>query len=329
MILSYSIRLFSLCCASFFLVHMVARLAVWLAERPALRFAERATPRAAARLLFLMRTLPPGIALVAVLGICAPSYVRFEQNIAAEQAGPVCLAIALLGALLWAVALGRGARAAVSSLRFIRLCSRSGRTVPVHGEPPQMLVIQGARPFLAQSGIFRPQFVISQCLLNEFSPEELAAALSHERAHWISRDNLKRLLFAFLPDVLPLWPGFHSLERNWAKFAERAADDSVSAMGEAPALSLAAALVRLARMGGAVDLAPRAPLATSPLGGSDDLSGRVSRLLAVTPAKPEAPLGRIPVLWGAASVFATCTLAALVWPAALSPVHELLERLLH
>jgi hypothetical protein len=327
MTLSYSLRLLSLCFASFFLLHAAAGLVVWFAERPAVRLAERITARSAARLLFWMRILPAGIAVVLVIGICAPSYIQFERNMAGEEVGFACLTIALLGALVWAVAIARGLRTTIHSLRFTRLCRRSGSVVRLTGRPSQMLVIESPRPFLVQSGILHPQIVVSQSLLSDFSRSELNAALGHERAHWFTRDNWKRLVLAFLPGILPLGRGFAVLERGWVKFTERAADDFVSAKGAGAALSLAAALVRLERMRGTMGPPLWVPRVASSLGGSDDLSGRVQRLLAPAPLSKSA--GHIPILWAATGLLVTGSVAVLASPMLLSFVHELLERLLH
>lgn len=326
MILSYSVRLLSLCCASFFLVHTAARAAVWYAERPSIRFLERVTPRAAARCLLVLRILPASIALVAVLGVCVPSYLRFEQNLRLEEAGGFCLSVSFLAIALWALAIGRGIRAGVDSLRFAQLCRRSGKAMSLPGQPWRALVIRVDAPFVAQIGVFRPQLVISKPLLDELSRDELSAALIHERAHWIARDNLKRLIFAFLPDVFPLWPGFKTLERNWAVFTERAADDCVAALGENPKLSLASALIRLARLS-AGQRPSWVPVASSPLGGSDDLAARVRRLLAADEGHAIYPR-RINVPLALATIFATTGLA-IAWSATLPSAHLLLERLLH
>jgi hypothetical protein len=328
MILSYSLRLLSLCFASFFLVHAAARMAVWVAERPAVRFAERIKARSAARLLFWIRILPAGIAIVFVLGVCTPSYVRFEPDMAREEVGFACLAMAFLGALICAVAAGRGIRAAIHSTRFAHRCRRCGSVVHLAGKPSEMFVIQGPRPFLVQSGVFRPHFAISQRLLNEFSDAELDAALGHERAHWLSRDNLKRLLVVFLPDIVPFWKTFDPLERAWAKFAERAADDVVSGEGAGFALSLAAALVRLARMRGTMEPPSWALRVASSLGGSDDLRGRVERLLAPTRCVGAEPAGHGRIFWGIASFLTVSCLAALASPMLQAAAHQLLERLL-
>jgi len=329
MILSYWIRLLSLCFALFFLAHAIAALVVWWFQGSAIRFAERMRPRAAARFLLTIRALPFGVGAIAALGFCAPSYLRFESNALTEHVGPVFLAAALLGLLLASLTGVHGSHAALSSVRFMRLCRRSGRQVGSLESPTQLLVIPERRPFLAQCGIFTPRIVISQRLLDEFSPEELSAALRHEATHWICRDNLKRLLLAFLPDTLPFMPSLRPLEEGWAKFTERAADDFVSATGEAQAVSLASALVRLARIGNVEELRAWAPLLTSPLGGTDDLSGRVDRLLDPVPQSAQFPSHRASALMGTAAVLTVLAAALLAWPATLSPIHEFLERLIH
>jgi uncharacterized membrane protein len=326
MSLSYWVRLVSVCFASFFVVHACASAVVWLTQRWAVRFAERLAARTAARFVLALRFLPFGIALASVLGLCAPSYLRFEENLLAEHVGPICLAMAMLGIVICVAALDRGLHSVTSSIEFARICGATGHTVRLRGKPSRMVVIPGTEAFLAQVGILRPLVVISQRLLRELSPDELAAALSHERAHWIARDNLKRLLLAFLPDVLPLWPSLKQLQDNWAKFAERAADDYVLTAGEAPAVSLASALVRLAQIGVAHGSEQWASVATSPLGGSDDLSGRVDRLLR---SGPEPQPRQISALLSATTFFAACCLMAVVWPTTLSTVHELLEFLIH
>ncbi|HEX5424145.1 MAG TPA: M48 family metalloprotease [Candidatus Acidoferrales bacterium] len=329
MILSYWLRLVSLCFSAFFIVHAAAGIAVWLAESRAIRFAERITARSAARLLFWIRILPAGIAVACVVGICAPSYLRFEENASGEKVGFACLALALMGALVWAVSFCRGARTVLRSVRFTRLCRRTGRSVRFAGRPAKILVIQSRSPFLVQSGLLQPYIVISAGLLNNFSSGELEAALRHETAHWSSRDNWKRLLVSFLPEVLPVGRGFDLLERGWSKFTERAADDCVSAQGAGSALSLAAALLCLARMQATMGPPLWIPRSVSSLAGSDDLPGRIQRLLS--PA-PDVPLIRSDyvrrILWGLGAVVATATVAAVASPVLLSSVHELLEHLL-
>jgi len=330
MILSYWLRLLSLCFASFFLVHATAILGVWIVRRRAIQFAQRLSPRNAARFLLALRLLPTGVAVAAVLGLCAPSYLRFEQNILTEKVGLVCLVLSGLGFAICLLAFDNGLGAAASSLEFVSVCRSSGHAVPLSGNPSRMLVIPGKQPFLAQCGVLRPRIVISHRLLREFSSEELEAALEHERAHWLSRDNCKRLLLAFVPNALPFLPALKTLDQNWAKFAERAADDYVLAMGARPATSLASALVRLARAGNIHDpvTGTLVPFVMSPLDGTDDLSARVSRLLAPAQARARRQSHRLRALLSVTTIIVACVAAGLAWSAALAPLHELLERLI-
>jgi beta-lactamase regulating signal transducer with metallopeptidase domain len=163
-------------------------------------------------------------------------------------------------------------------------------------------------------------------VLHALSSEELDTALAHEQAHRRSRDNAKRFLLLFAPDIFPFVRPLRTLERRWSKFAEWAADDQAAAGDANRAVSLAAALVQVARMGSG----PRLPfLSTSLLACDRDLSARVNRLLQTSPIAPArckpapARLRTISLLLGAGVA------ALLLAPSALPLVHELLELFLH
>jgi beta-lactamase regulating signal transducer with metallopeptidase domain len=181
-------------------------------------------------------------------------------------------------------------------------------------------------PVLVVAGVLRPQLVISRPVLRGLSTEQRDAALSHERAHCASGDNLKRFLILLAPEALPFLPTLRSLDRGWSKFTEWAADDQASAGDPQRALSLAAALVRVAKMGSKPRLGY---LSCSLVGGDQELSERVDRLLRPQP-KPAKPvrevvafLSSVTALAGAAAVI------MVVWPGSLSLVHQALEHLVH
>jgi len=185
-------------------------------------------------------------------------------------------------------------------------------------------VAEEQTPVLLLCGVFRSRIVISRSVLSALPPEQLDAALRHEQAHRASRDNFKRLLMLLAPGLVPFSRGFAELEASWEKAAEWAADDAAAAGDEVRAISLAAALVRVARMG----VNPDPPLVASLTAGGRGLEARVDRLLRPQPLRNRS-VGRVRAVAGAAFLILGSAMAAvLVMPAALSTVHQLLEHLL-
>jgi Zn-dependent protease with chaperone function len=169
------------------------------------------------------------------------------------------------------------------------------------------------------SGILRPRLIVSPEVRRALTPEQLEAALDHERAHWVSRDNLKRLLMLLSPGLLPFYSGFTRLERAWGRFTEWAADDAAVAGSAARSVSLAAALVSVARL----QTSSPPPLATSLLGDSPDLAARVHRLLHRAPRRETKP-GSTTAL----GITSVALALVLLNPSTLYLAHRLLERLM-
>ena len=323
MMLSYLLRLFCLCLAAFFLVHTAAGLLVTLTARLAVRAARGMPPRRAARFLFTLRLLPAALALFFVLGVCVPSYLWLETEVSGEEVGAACLAAAALAAAQCAFALTRGLRAAARTRRHARAWQQAARTSILPGAASPVWILDARPPVLALAGVFRSRLVISRPVLHALSPEQLAAALRHEEAHRRSHDNLKRLLLLLAPSLLPGVHGFAALERAWARFTEWAADDAAVAGNPASSLSLATALVRVARLGGAVS---PSPIAAAFLGDTSELSERVDRLLCPITAAP-APRRNPLAIAGALAL--SLAAACLLHPASLASAHRLLEDLIH
>jgi hypothetical protein len=326
MMLPYLLRLVCLCFASFFVLNVAAGLFVRISCKSAIRLAESRTPMAAARLLLGLRLLPFALAVLFVLGLCVPSYLWFEPTATSERVGLTCGFLGLLGAATWLLSLARTARSLCASLCHNRLCRLAGREARLPGESSPVVLVENEAPLLAMSGLFRPRLLISRSVLQNLSAEELDAALSHEHAHRTSRDNLKRLLMQLAPDIFPFLHPLRTLERTWSQFAEWAADDQATAGDSGRAVSLAAALVQVARMG----RGPRLPfLSTSLLASDRDLSARVDRLLDTPPVTPAPTLEARPALRSVGVLLVGCVAALLATPAILPVVHELLELLLH
>jgi len=325
MILPYLARLACLCLAAFFLFHVAAGLLASAMAPRAIRLASRVPPVPAARFLLVLRLFPAGFALFLVAGLCTPSYLWLEPKAASEPTGLVCLAAALMGMAVCGLSVARATRAMARSLRHIRQCQRVSREMRLPGGREAAWVIDGPAPCVMLAGINRPRLVISRSVVAALPAEQLSAVVRHERAHGRSRDNLKRLLVLLAPDLLPFVHGFRDLERAWARMAEWAADDWAAAGNARRSLSLAAALVRVARLG---SNPPTPVLATSLLADGSDLSARVERLLR--PARPVSRSARRePVLSASACLLLAGALAAVMTnPATLHSAHEFLEFLI-
>ena len=325
MILPYLARLSCLCLAAFLLFHTAAWLLVSALAPWAIRLAGRVAPGAAAGFLLALRLFPAGFALLLVAGLCTPSYLWLEPRTVAEPMGPACLAAALFGLAVCALALARATGALVRTLRHIRQCRKLSREMRLPGEPEPLWLVDAAAPAVMLAGIYRPRLVISASVAAALPAEQLSAVVRHERAHRRSRDNLKRLLVLMAPDLLPFVHGFRNLDRAWARMAEWAADDWAAAGDPRRSLALAAALVRVARLGAH----PPTPALVTSLGADGtDLPVRVDRLLR--PVRPVLRSGRRePVLRASAGLLLAGALAAvLANPATLRSAHEFLELLI-
>ncbi len=322
---SYALRLMCLCFASFFFVHTALGI-VAAASAPLLgRLAEAMRARSAARLLLGTRLAPACLAVAAVVGLCVPSYLWFEPQAGGERVGIACFAAALLGGLAWAIAFVRVYRGIAGSRRYARRRGALDGAAGVSGQFSPVWVVQEPAPVLLLCGIFRSRIIISRGILSALPAEQLDAALRHEQAHRASRDNFKRLLMLLSPGLVPFSRGFAALERGWEKAAEWAADDAATGGDQVRAVVLAAALVRVARMG----VNPDPPLVASLTAGGRGLEARVDRLLRPQPWP--APRGRRvrTMAVGAAVLASSCALAGVfLAPAALFSIHRLLEVLL-
>jgi hypothetical protein len=322
MIVPYALRLLCLCLASFFLVNALLGFAVSIASRAAVRVAETMRPRNATRFLFALRLLPLGLGVSTVLGLCVPSYLWLEPVSTPERVGWTCLLLAFFGAMGWSLSIARSARAIVASAHCNRRWLTAGRDVILPGEASQSVVVEEEAPLLAVAGVFRMRLIFSDAILRALSPEQFFVALHHEKAHRDSRDNLKRLLRLLSPDSVPFLPSFTLLDRAWTKVSEWAADDEAVQGDPRQALSLAEAILRVARMGAGPR---RSSLHTSLVAADGDLSARVDRLLRFEPLGPVPPSRTRSLAVAGGLGIAACMPILAAWPAILSSVHRLLE----
>jgi len=324
-ILPYTMRLLCLCFASFFVVHAVSWLVMRGLSSTALRVAETMKPRGSSRLLFALRMAPVAVTLFLVLGFCVPSYVWLEPDITGERVGLICLLAAALGVAGWTVSLLRGLVSVLRTQQYIRRCKSGIHERDASHATPELVVVSQTNAVMAVAGVLHPRLLVSENVMNALSEEQKEAAFRHEAAHGASRDNLKRLLFLLAPDVVPFAGSFSKLEEGWARFTEWAADDEAVDGDQSRAVSLASALVRVAKLG--VTATP-SYLLSSLVDSDRDLATRVDRLLRGPEyaVKPMAPL--VAMTRNIALVVGGVAVTVLLWPESLGSVHRILEHLL-
>jgi len=323
MMAPYLLRLLCLSLAVFFAIHLAVGVLVMLAARPMVRAARRLRPGAAARMLLAMRLLPAALGILVVVGICVPSYLWLEPEFSREEIGAGCLAAAVLGGLLWIHSAVRGVRGLMRAARHSGECMRLGRPAGLAGCAVPVWVLDTQAPVFALVGVFRSGVVVSDAVVSRLTTAQLGAALRHEEAHLRARDNLKRLVLLLTPGLLPGLHGFQELERGWARFIEWSADDEAVAGDNQRSLSLAAALVRMARLGGSTP----APLTATFVSDCGEVSVRVDRLLS--PAST-APLPDVrPAMVAAGVAVGVGVMACMLHPATLAYAHRIIEEVIH
>lgn len=283
-------ELLGICLAltAFLAVNAIVSMASSLAWRALSPWTRRWSAKARAEMLFALRIAAPAVAFVFVALFLLPSYVGYEPRGTSEVVGIKLAVLALLSAFGAGFALHRACRAYLATRALRRQWLATATQIQLPGIDVPTFRIPHSFPIIAVVGTLRPRLFVANQVLQSISPEELAAAIAHERGHLVSRDNLKRVLLRACRDALMILPSGRSLDREWSETAEAAADEYVAQASPTMALDLASALVTIARMipkGSHVEL----PLAAFLVG--DETRGvkaRVRRLLELASTNAEA-----------------------------------------
>jgi Zn-dependent protease with chaperone function len=209
--------------------------------------------------------------------------------------GMTQLALVGVGFGVAAVLLGSTVRSLLRALRAQRrhrdLLSLVARDDPA--APGALVLDHPSAAAYCLPGV-RPQVVVSAGTLSLLDQAQLAAVLTHERAHADERHDLVLLPFTALCRALPWVDWIHAAHGWVALLVEMRADDKARRLhADGP---LAAALLRFAGAGSRV-------MPAGTLGVADrDLDARVHRLLVA---------GRPPRLRGAAALIVAAVLVAL------------------
>ena len=304
--------------AAFAAVNALLSFAV-MALAPAARAAlDRAPAATRARWLLALRLAPAAAAAAVALGLVLPAYLLFEPAQAGERISLPLALLATAALLVITAGLRRGLRALASTFALERRWRAQAETIAAPFSPVPVYLVRDAFPVFTVVGLRRPSLYVADRVLEALDPEEIAAAVAHERGHLEARDNFKRLLLRACPDLVAFSPLSNTLEHEWAQAAEAQADERASRDGRATALALAAGLVKVARL----MPAPLAGLPVSALHDGGDVAARVRQLIADPAASPPAPRRKA---MGTLAAAALAALALTVAAQTLPVVHELIE----
>ena len=246
--------------------------------------ASRTSADVRARLLFTLRILPPALAAAFVFALVVPAYVLMEPAHTDEVVGLKLFIFASASAAGVLLALWRVAGTWRATRQFEREWMSRAEPVRIEGIATPAFSIRHHFPVIAVVGVLRPRLFIASQLFDELTPEELSAALAHERGHIDARDNLKRALLRAGEDALLSAPFGRALTRTWRKDSEMAADEFAASESPGAALNLASAIVKISRMIPA-GARPTLPLGAHLIGDDEDgLSRRVRHLLKLASA---------------------------------------------
>jgi hypothetical protein len=199
--------------------------------------------RRAASLLFTIRVLPLALPAVAAFGLALPAFLKLEPHSTGEAMGLKLVVLALAGTTIVAAKFFRGVRLLRNTARVRKQWLASARPWDVAGCDLPVYCVDGDSALLSVTGMVRPAVFVSRVVTQILSPEELTAALAHERAHVRSFDNLKQ----FLLKLTPQW--LSQPNAGWTVVSEVAADEEALDHG-ASVLDLSSALVKIGRLNG-------------------------------------------------------------------------------
>jgi hypothetical protein len=316
--MTFLLRCLVLALASLGVAALVSSLMValtWWRKAPGGSAADRADA------LLRLRLIPSAAATITCLFAIVGLW-RFESRDTDEVLGWTLRGGAAVGALLLTVFVARLCRMRLETRRL--LCTWLSRATPITwpGVSVPAFRIDTSFPVVAVVGIFRPTLVLDAMVLDGCSADELSAVLAHEEGHLRRRDNLRRALFAAVPDLLARTAAGSRLRDDWRLATEEAADDAAAERGEEARVHLASALVQVARLApDATEEAAAAfhglPLPAGTLYRGESVERRVRRLIEA----PTPPQRHSRCRTGLAASMAVLALAL----AFQSDIHDLIE----
>ena len=277
----YSLLGISLFFAIFFVLNLLASATAatfWRVFSPS---AEQWTAGRRVQVIFALRILPTIFAFIFVAAFLLPAYLLFEPHSSEEIVSFKLALFTLLSAVGVSIALYRVFGSWWVTRRLVANWLRLSDKISVENVSIPVYRVRHPFPIIAVIGTFRPKMFVARQIFDSLSAEEFRAAIAHEYGHLSTHDNFKRTVLRVCRDLLLISCG-RNLDRAWAENSEAAADEFAAQTGNSTALSLASALVKVAR------IVPHGTNPAMPVGAfllevqTVDITWRVRRLLKLT-----------------------------------------------
>lgn len=233
-------------------VSFLVGLSVCIFCLPASRFVQTRIstnrPGITANLLVLLRLLPAGLAALLTIGFALPAFLVFEPHPSTDYIGPLQISMAAGGALILAIITSRIWRVLRATFWIEQQWKNGATRIQIPGVTIPTYRLERIPSLFVVTGVLRPTVFIGHEIIEKFSSQEMAAAISHEMAHIRSRDNLKQFFLEISRP--PAWlMKFGVPDSVWLDTAELAADRAALSNGSEP-LHLASALLKACRLSG-------------------------------------------------------------------------------
>jgi Zn-dependent protease with chaperone function len=228
-----------------------------------------------ANAIFALGIAPLALATAATVLFVIPAFLLYEPRATTESAGWLVVVAAAVGVGLFVRTIARIVRMLLLSRRMVRDWGHHAQPLGTIGVLRALLIDTG-HPVVAVAGFRRAALYIDRRVLAVCGADEIDAIAAHELAHVRSLDNVKRLLLGSTQHP------HHPLVAAWRDAAERDAD-RFAAANEGRGLSLASALVKVARAGATPQLDA---MAASSMHDGASIERRISALLEQTPPRP-------------------------------------------
>jgi len=311
----FAIRGIAVSFSVFVIVYAALSLAVSLVWQRVWLHSQDHAARRVADLLFTLRIFPLVAAALITVAFTVPSFLLLEPRSIDEPMGGIPMTLGTAGILLGIFGLVNAGLAVLRTWRTVATWTNEAESVESRSPVPVLRIVP-AVPAMTAAGILRPKVLMSGVAEFLLTANEMQTALNHEIEHVRRRDNLKKLLLRFVA-----FPGLADLETAWLEATEMAADDAaVSNAGEA--LDLAAALIKLSRLGPSGSRADlTAALIHSPVA---TMNARVARLIAWSEDRIQAP-SRFVSWYGVGAALATVAVFAVTYSQLLAHIHTATE----